>query len=99
MTKEEIAEAREICDAAAPAPWIHDTDNSMWTGNLVWKSNGPGYGAWMEAGPDRSSDPQDIANAKFTAAARTALPEALDEIEFLREQLRIAQLPQGDSGE
>jgi hypothetical protein len=73
MTKERIAELRVLCEAATPEPWRDD--------GMMFVDIGP------EQYPEERSliDCQLATNAdrRFVAAARTALPEALDEIERL----------------
>lgn len=79
MTPEQIAKAREIIAAATPGPWetkVYDT------------------GAWgvvetneLEQFRYDLTEPPNKDDAKFISAARTLLPEALDEIERLQKEL------------
>ena len=100
MTPERIAELRALCDAATPGPWYVNrikgyTDNQIETtdpahvarkpwGHVV-ATTGLGAGDVSQQKFERDSD--------FIAAARIALPEALDEIERLRALLAA----QGDA--
>lgn len=76
-----ISKIRELCDAATEGPWEwrEETEplhmRTLSPGVLVL-DNDPGCGGpW--------GDNIDRANAAFIAHARTALPQALDEIERL----------------
>lgn len=81
-----ISKTRELCDAATEGPWTA-TDNS-WESSSVY---GPddAYIAEYPIAPEVDEDTQTKfeaikeANAAFIAHARTALPQALDEIERL----------------
>jgi len=91
MTPERIAELRRLCGAATPGPW------KCWG---VWGPvKGTDFMAVSRIGPEAPewagivADPLYPPNAdfyakredaEFVAIARTALPEALDEIERLR---------------
>lgn len=76
MTKERIAQLLALCNAATEGPW------DIPEGNL----NGCAYAVGPIAGYDfdalslRPNDPDLL----FTAEARTAVPELLDEVERLR---------------
>lgn len=84
MTNEEIARLRALCEKATPGPW---KQSWMWVDKhsmpmCVEQDDGSGDGPavcrvdeYDERGP---------ADAEFIAAARTALPAALDEIERMR---------------
>lgn len=83
MTAEEIAKLRELCARATPGHWRVDW---TWTGKhsmpmCVESSNGKIVTIMDE------HEPADVANAEWMAAAREALPRALDEIERLRAEL------------
>ena len=72
INQEWIAQQRALCNAATPGPW-----------------ESKHYGRYEDhdecciALPDDSIEPSKYENADFIAAARTALPAALDEIERL----------------
>jgi hypothetical protein len=85
MTPDRLKELRALCDAAQPGPWRYsgDKDGRIDTGPPDITDWEDGYVIY---GVDRDED------ARFIVAARTALPEALDEIERLREALRVAML-------
>ena len=69
--EERIARERAICDAATEAPWLQRQPF------VLFKPNQPTPDVWLAT----FDSPHD---ATFAAHARTALPEALDEIERLR---------------
>lgn len=81
MTPERIAELRKLCEAATPGPMVVSVliDPEMWAMGVQ------GGNAWL-------SEFRKFEDAKFYAAARTALPEALDEIDSLRKLLIEAEL-------
>jgi hypothetical protein len=82
MTPERIAELRALAAAATPGPWTYQERESnglrttRWVrgNNSEWVADLPGA---IHLQRDKEQD------AAFIAAARTALPEALDEIERL----------------
>ena len=93
ITPEWIAQQRAICDAATPGPWEADE-----YGDMVWAKNPYGHdlmrvadirgwghltGSGACALPQTQAQGIQNANQVFIAAARTALPAALDEIERL----------------
>jgi hypothetical protein len=71
VTQEQIDELRRIADAATPGPW-----STTWAGDTL---SGPADARNLPHGY-----PEDAA---FIAAARTALPESLEEIERLRAEV------------
>lgn len=86
MSPERIAELRALCNAkVTPGPWEAHGDSVIASHptNLDQAPVVHTDGFWFprEAG----------ANARFIAAARTALPELLDEIERLRGALSETQ--------
>jgi hypothetical protein len=81
MTEERIKELRALAEVATPGPWhavpnkhvVHAAqDGRVWAERAVVIS---------KHHHSRTQEPADLA---FIAAARAALPEALDEIEKLR---------------
>jgi hypothetical protein len=88
VTPERIAELWALCDAATPGPW---TFECLDAGSDEDDASG---GCWQVPEPlvtaSSEGDYLNGRNAWFIAAARTALPEALDEIERLRADLRDA---------
>jgi hypothetical protein len=70
MTPERIAELRALCKAATPEPW----KNAFRSSQVPDGEGRPPFDIFV-------GDEDDVA---FIAAARTALPEALDRIEFLQ---------------
>jgi hypothetical protein len=89
MTPQRIAETRELIAKATAGPW-HPSDGSM-----------EGFpGSWDVTGSDNcgiasiadtasvAAFPRDVrANAEFIAASRTSLPDALDDLDTLSQQL------------
>lgn len=78
ITPEKIAELRKLCEEATPEPWrTHDIFPKEFGYAQVF---GP-------ISPKKDFDRIELglqADASFIAAARTALPELLDEVERLR---------------
>ena len=86
MTPERIAELRALAAAATPGPWLDDSYR-VHVGDPYAK-DGPYY---VIADLKHRDEPSDdgfagtvYGNRAFIAAARTALPEALDAIERVR---------------
>lgn len=91
MTPARIAELRALCAAATPGPWEVDGDGRDICGftDRLGAANGQSPYEITENNGFMRNDM--AADAAFIAAARTALPEAIDEIERLRAALvRIA---------
>jgi hypothetical protein len=82
VKSERIAELRALAEKATPGPWqrngvrkrVLDEDSIV-----VATVDGKGW-AFIPIGKD---EPGAIADAAFIAAARTALPEALDELALM----------------
>ena len=88
MTPTRIAELRALCAAATAGPWEVDGDGRDVCGfreRLGGASGRPPYEITENNGFMRNDM---AADAAFIAGARTALPEALDEIERLRATLK-----------
>ena len=78
MTKEKIAELRELCDRADLAPWVieHVTDQvASWS--LDWRIDGCGGSVAYCF---------DRADAEFIAASRKVVWDLLDEVERLHQR-------------
>ena len=84
MTPERIAELRALCDAATPGPWVIE-DCLGFTASIV--RTGPGVADFMQA--------RTVEDNRFVAAARTALPEALDALEAERRLREKSYCPGG----
>ena len=94
----DIKKLREICEKASPGPW-----NAVVSRTAVgvcyrifpesW-GKVPDHGGICAYDDYTSLNPhpkgEQAANAQFIAAARTALPELLDEVERLRKALHLA---------
>jgi len=91
MTNDRIKELRALCEAATPGPWVV-TRHNWECGSINWLAandrdvDGNFYAHIQDgAGGDPGErNPRAKQDAAFIAAARTALPEALDEVERLR---------------
>jgi hypothetical protein len=102
MTPEDIAKARALCEAATVPPWKADKKERIGENWMIGSiidtgsaEDGNCYSNWIvttdcvHASEMISGDAK--ADAEFIAAARTLLPEALDEIERLRKQLSVTE--------
>jgi hypothetical protein len=90
VTPRRISELRALFEKATPAPWKQDKHCSIWAGPST--IDDPGYFVASAAyGIDREEADNRKNDSAFIAASRTALPEALDEIERLREALEDAR--------
>jgi len=81
MTPERIAELRKLCEEATKGPWFVESLSN----NIIYCQKG-NYIAqtWPRLKKDGSTDYLSVIyDTKFIAAARTALPELLDEVERL----------------
>lgn len=85
LTEDELKQLRELCDAATDGPWWVSDDglNDVWNGEEEFAENliAPGCVRHGEAPSERIRADQD-----FIAAARTALPQLLDEIDRLKKE-------------
>lgn len=87
ITTEQIAELRRLCEAATPGPWVrskygfniltHDSELSTCTQRYTGDKK-----------PTEEEMAVMVANAAFIAAARTALPALLDEVERMQRERR-----------
>ena len=91
MKPERIKQLRELCEKATPGPWEQCKDDPW----CVWVMNGDkdGFNLLAECGWIDNDW-----NAAFIAAARTAVPELLDEVERLRRGIdrALEQIEQTD---
>lgn len=97
ITREELAEMKRRCEAAAKGPWDakhHEYGDEIWYG-------GRGCGMWQIEGPDTcflaaNDDLPDkeicAANAQFIAHARTDLPRLIAAHEELLEKPSLEDL-------
>ena len=90
MTDERINELRALCDAASPGPWrAYSCDDlprsacAIRSAEFDAQRDGDGD-VVRDTNRDECHHMMTRADAELIAAARTALPEALDEIERLR---------------
>lgn len=79
MNREQLEEIRARASKASEGPWEADG----------WEVYGP-IRRWVAETHDPDNIEQCEADAAFIANARTAVPALLDEIDRLREQLRLA---------
>lgn len=89
-----IAEARARCEAATDGPWVYVEDEDSIKGptesgaHIASMPTVDDFPCLDDEGPNHDAAAAEIAaNNDFIAVARTALPEALDEIERLRAQV------------
>jgi hypothetical protein len=88
MTPQRIAETRELIAKATAGPWTStaDTDDPDQVVNLVLNSDGDIVAkTWCEDGMGAFEDAQ--RDGRFIAHARTSLPDALDDLDSLSQQL------------
>ena len=91
MTPDRIKGLRRLCDAATPGPW--DNEKCEWVYAKVPRGRPNGEMIAQALGGPSGKNltrEQCIQNAAFIAAARTAMPELLDEVSRLRGLLRLA---------
>lgn len=77
MTPERIAELRRLAEAATKGPW--EAKEPAFMPGVKARVFGPGY-----APKHDGKECLPLADAAFIAAARSAVPELLDEVERLR---------------
>lgn len=98
MTTEEIARLRALCEKATEAPWSYYAADEATPSraDIVYSGGHPTFTGSFSVG--EMHHPKDRA---FIAAARTALPAVLDEIERLQralERLRVLYLECAECG-
>lgn len=103
MTKADRQRLRELADRATPGPWRElercpnaEPDRACGvTSEQLHRSGRDRVCVFASDAYDECSHPVSRADAAFVAAARTAVPELLDELERLRaalaEALRMAE--------
>lgn len=71
-----LAELRALCDAATPGPWRYDEHQPEWNGDASYSVVVPHLGEQMLLDDTRyyPTAPAERADARFIAAARTAMP-------------------------
>jgi hypothetical protein len=74
--EKQLMKLKKLCDAATPGPWEADIDDpgteaEVWTGKFFC-GNGETWAVYDEPGK------QQVANARFIAAAREALPHMIN---------------------
>lgn len=88
MTPEELSRLRELCEKATPGPWeahVATRFKGIEQERGVIGPNGENVICWVVDEFEQSTE-----NDEFIAAARTALPQLLDEVDQLREVLDSA---------
>jgi regulator of replication initiation timing len=83
----DMKKLRELCEKATPGPWNIFEDFSsleIHAGEVLTKASGVIQANWVCSveDVDANGNNNHSNDAEFIAAARTALPEALDEIEW-----------------
>lgn len=85
----QLAAWRKLCEEATPEPWEHRKANRFSDGGVDWGvRDEEGYiiaESFQVVG--RNVQRPAEANVQFIAAARTALPQLLDEVEALQAEL------------
>lgn len=76
MKPNRLQELKALCDAATPAPWAGPTGDNDYSYSDPIAHEGCEFWPWYT-----------LADRDFAYAARTALPEALEEIEYLEEKV------------
>lgn len=86
-TKDRHAAARKACDAATSGPWFHASSHNCDDVSycVVLQDGDDGVTHYVRSFAESDAVPE---NCRFIAAARTDLPDALDEIERLQGLLR-----------
>ena len=78
---------KKLCDAATEGPWFTHTREASGEAE-IWSVEHPkGYDDLIAGSFKSKAHAQGIDNAIFIAAARTALPELIAEVERLREAM------------
>lgn len=87
MTNERIAELRALEQAATPGPWERWAEHADFFARVKKNTRGVMIGERVGECTDDSDEGEALAfaNADFIVAARTAVPELLDENERLRD--------------
>lgn len=86
MTNERLAELRALCERATPGPWSFERiahDDGYFS--YEYNANGA-FVAFYER--DHDSPTKAKFNSDFVSAARTALPELIEELEKARAMLK-----------
>src|SRR5688572_25802864 len=87
----DIKAVRAVCDAATPGPWrAHSYGAEVQTDSEAVDEEFVCQCYW-EADRITGGTPQQFADAAFIALARTALPQALDELELARAEIASLQ--------
>lgn len=91
MTADELTALRALCAAATPGPWVSkDTEEGNW---IVRFPDGVGHYSvndiWF--GDMERNCGEDIHNADFIAASRSAVPALMDALDEATDQLQIAR--------
>ena len=81
MTSERMAEIRALYEAASEGPWVWDVDRIIGPGDGVYGDTITHEPCGAQGCENAFTSPGDAA---FIAAARTAVPELLNEVEHLR---------------
>lgn len=107
MTPDEITRLRTLCTAATPGPWRAEKYSDHSHGAQICTPNGEYVAHFEGSAICISSNPKHCwertkwkatCDAKFVAAARTAIPALLDEIERLRAAPKDAPITFQDGG-
>jgi hypothetical protein len=90
VTPARIAELRALCEKATEGPWVDCDEDVKWDTVLMCGYDHRAAGSlppYYATGPRVDTCKQAELDSRFIAASRTALPEALDEIERLKAKI------------
>lgn len=93
MTPAQLKELKRLCDEAVPAPWIIERVEIVGGGTFFFVVNEAGESVVTT----EAETTAEIANHRFIAAARGAVPELVAEVERLRGLIKHAER-EGDDG-
>lgn len=90
ITDDRLAEIERLANAATEGPWIsdsHEIYGAYGNGPEFWNRRMAEDGEFVWIGETCALGAADDANASFIAASRSAVPELLDEVRRLRQQV------------
>lgn len=83
----DLEELKKLCEMATPGPWSYDQDAEFYQGDDEYAQSyiNIGDARWSSPVPMTGGDAAGLTNdAEFIAAARTAIPKLIAEIERLK---------------
>lgn len=94
MTPERFGELRTLCNAATSGPWVANGTTKVSAGCRCLSCYERVYGEWVV---ENAKDEIAEGDARFIAAARTAVPELLDELENMYAALTMRDMEIGEA--